>query len=267
MTSTSHATSPPVSRRSTSSSTPSEIWSATLSGWPSVTDSDVNRNSRGPAVDIRRMVVETLVPASAPWQSPSPIGRCAARAFRTPTCPRRGGSTPENSSPGRATPGHDSYSALPPRPLLRAPAAAGPATLDLGCGEGRVARDLTALRPRRRRRGCCARDGRSRPRCGCKLRCAARRRCRAAVRGRRVRPRRGVHVAPGHRRHGGGRAGERTRPRARRSAVPRDRASHQLGRLVRRGRPGQPVRWSRVRTSTAPPTPTSSDEAGSTSRS
>src|ERR671927_150218 len=33
------------SSRSTASSTPSEIWSAILSGWPSVTDSDVNRNS------------------------------------------------------------------------------------------------------------------------------------------------------------------------------------------------------------------------------
>jgi hypothetical protein len=29
----------------TASRTPSEIWSATLSGCPSVTDSDVNRNS------------------------------------------------------------------------------------------------------------------------------------------------------------------------------------------------------------------------------
>src|SRR3954470_18579327 len=29
----------------TASSTPSEIWSATLSGWPSVTDSEVNRYS------------------------------------------------------------------------------------------------------------------------------------------------------------------------------------------------------------------------------
>src|SRR5215210_7861324 len=29
----------------TASRTPSEIWSATLSGWPSVTDSEVNRNS------------------------------------------------------------------------------------------------------------------------------------------------------------------------------------------------------------------------------
>src|SRR5205823_6463037 len=44
-TSVSHATRPNGSSRSTASSTPSEIWSATLSGCPSVTDSDVNRNS------------------------------------------------------------------------------------------------------------------------------------------------------------------------------------------------------------------------------
>src|SRR6185295_17619060 len=39
----SQATRPVGSWRSTSSRTASEIWSATLSGWPSVTDSDVNR--------------------------------------------------------------------------------------------------------------------------------------------------------------------------------------------------------------------------------
>src|SRR2546421_12564223 len=44
-TSVSHATRPYGSSRSTASSTPSEIWSAILSGCPSVTDSDVNRNS------------------------------------------------------------------------------------------------------------------------------------------------------------------------------------------------------------------------------
>ena len=43
--STSQATRPRGSSDSTASSTPSEIWSATLSGWPSVTDSEVNRNS------------------------------------------------------------------------------------------------------------------------------------------------------------------------------------------------------------------------------
>src|SRR5215211_1658623 len=44
-TSVSHATRPYGSSRSTASSTPSEIWSAILSGCPSVTDSEVNRNS------------------------------------------------------------------------------------------------------------------------------------------------------------------------------------------------------------------------------
>src|ERR687888_1219269 len=44
-TSVSQATRPAGSSRMTASRTPSEIWSATLSGWPSVTDSDVNRNS------------------------------------------------------------------------------------------------------------------------------------------------------------------------------------------------------------------------------
>src|SRR3954470_10604541 len=44
-TSVSHATRPYGSCASTASSTPSEIWSDTLSGWPSVTDSDVNRYS------------------------------------------------------------------------------------------------------------------------------------------------------------------------------------------------------------------------------
>src|SRR3954447_6456644 len=43
--STSQATRPSRSSASTASSTPSEIWSATLSGCPSVTDSDENRNS------------------------------------------------------------------------------------------------------------------------------------------------------------------------------------------------------------------------------
>src|SRR5437764_4036116 len=45
LTSVSQATRPAGSSRMTASSTPSEIWSAILSGWPSVTDSDVNRNS------------------------------------------------------------------------------------------------------------------------------------------------------------------------------------------------------------------------------
>src|SRR3977135_1289559 len=45
LTSVSQATRPYGSSVSTASSTPSEIWSAILSGWPSVTDSEVNRNS------------------------------------------------------------------------------------------------------------------------------------------------------------------------------------------------------------------------------
>src|SRR3954454_13399224 len=49
-TSVSQATRPYGSSRSTASSTPSEIWSAILSGWPSVTDSDVNRNSLSDSV-------------------------------------------------------------------------------------------------------------------------------------------------------------------------------------------------------------------------
>src|SRR3954454_2015039 len=44
-TSVSQATRPVGSSAITASRTPSEIWSATLSGWPSVTDSDVKRYS------------------------------------------------------------------------------------------------------------------------------------------------------------------------------------------------------------------------------
>src|SRR6185436_15422980 len=46
VTSVSQATRPSGSSERTASRTESEIWSATLSGCPSVTDSDVNRNSR-----------------------------------------------------------------------------------------------------------------------------------------------------------------------------------------------------------------------------
>src|ERR671938_252565 len=45
--SVSHATRPVGSCARTASRIVSESWSATLSGWPSVTDSDVNRKSRG----------------------------------------------------------------------------------------------------------------------------------------------------------------------------------------------------------------------------
>src|SRR5579884_3473733 len=46
----SQATRPSGSSASTASSTESEIWSAILSGWPSVTDSEVKENER---VDMR----------------------------------------------------------------------------------------------------------------------------------------------------------------------------------------------------------------------
>src|ERR671937_827379 len=46
VTSVSHATRPIGSSASTASSTASEIWSASLSGWPSVTDSEVKRYRR-----------------------------------------------------------------------------------------------------------------------------------------------------------------------------------------------------------------------------
>src|SRR6201996_7346778 len=52
-TSVSHATRPPGSSRITASKTPSEIWSATLSGWPSVTDSEVKRYSFSAKLVIR----------------------------------------------------------------------------------------------------------------------------------------------------------------------------------------------------------------------
>src|SRR5215217_2932014 len=62
-TSVSHATRPVGSSRSTASRTPSEIWSAILSGCPSVTDSEVNRNSLS---DISFMRWESVATRSAP---------------------------------------------------------------------------------------------------------------------------------------------------------------------------------------------------------
>src|ERR1700750_2199579 len=55
-TSVSQATRPAGSSRITASRTPSEIWSAILSGWPSVTDSEVNRYS----LSGRRVMPERL---------------------------------------------------------------------------------------------------------------------------------------------------------------------------------------------------------------
>src|SRR5689334_449401 len=68
LTSVSQATRPPGSSDMTASSTPSDIWSATLSGWPSVTDSDVNRYSpsaRGLEVGMRESVKESDMCRSA----------------------------------------------------------------------------------------------------------------------------------------------------------------------------------------------------------
>src|SRR5215831_5089514 len=67
--SVSQATRPAGSSASTASSTVSEIWSATLSGWPSVTDSDVKRNSRtairrARLLDLEEDVEGSLVPGS-----------------------------------------------------------------------------------------------------------------------------------------------------------------------------------------------------------
>src|SRR6478672_11014827 len=57
----SQATRPLGSSCSTASSTVSEIWSATLSGWPSVTDSDVKRNSRAAIRRLRLLDLEECV--------------------------------------------------------------------------------------------------------------------------------------------------------------------------------------------------------------
>src|ERR671937_2517503 len=51
----SHATRPAGSSARTASRTESETWSATLSGWPSVTDSEVKRKVRAP-MWTRRLV-------------------------------------------------------------------------------------------------------------------------------------------------------------------------------------------------------------------
>src|SRR3954449_12267387 len=72
-TSVSHATRPYGSSRSTASRTPSEIWSAILSGWPSVTDSDVNRYSLSDRLVIRREApVGTRKRLRVAWHSPGP---------------------------------------------------------------------------------------------------------------------------------------------------------------------------------------------------
>ena len=247
MTSVSHATRALGSRRRTASSMASEIWSATLSGWPSVTDSDVNRNSRGPAVGIRRIVVETSALGS--WQTP------ADRPMRRARLPdadlssswreRRG-----NSSPGRgrlattATSrfhGDRFFELLPPpgrRPSTwDAARAASRATDRPGyaiVGVDAVARDARSGNATRTRLDVHLADTAALPFAT----------TRSTSSWRSCRSRTSTRCERGDSR-------ESARPRARRPARDGDRASHQLGRLVRRGRPGPPV-LVEGRTSTEP---------------
>src|SRR5712691_3206954 len=75
--SVSHATRPFGSSVRTASRTESEIWSAILSGWPSVTDSDVNWNVRG--TDMPPRLAE---PADPYCRSRKTVGS----AFRCDVC-------------------------------------------------------------------------------------------------------------------------------------------------------------------------------------
>ena len=103
MISVSQATRLSGSFASAASRTESEIWSAILSGWPSVTDSDVNRNVRcdiatqGSANARRRPALRPR-----PVLDPVGAGRCeAARSCGEIRCERRAGQPASCSSPGR----------------------------------------------------------------------------------------------------------------------------------------------------------------------
>src|SRR5215204_4524954 len=78
-TSVSQATRPSGSSAITASRTPSEIWSAILSGWPSVTDSEVNRNSLSESCCVvmgrGRVAAGALVPA-VPATSAQRLATC-----------------------------------------------------------------------------------------------------------------------------------------------------------------------------------------------
>src|SRR5215208_4489603 len=77
-TSVSHATRPVGSSRSTASSTPSEIWSAILSGCPSVTDSEVKRNSLSfSSVMSRNRLVHASETSDGFWRAPPMFRRRA----------------------------------------------------------------------------------------------------------------------------------------------------------------------------------------------
>src|SRR5205814_1173159 len=77
--SVSQATRPVGSSASTASSTESEIWSATLSGCPSVTDSDVKRNSRAAIRRVRLLDLEKRVERAAVARARRPLEERAQR--------------------------------------------------------------------------------------------------------------------------------------------------------------------------------------------
>src|ERR1043165_189900 len=68
------------------SSTASEIWSATLSGWPSDTDSEVNRKSlmRAPFVEGRKDIKLVSVPQVSPRAGGEIASLAAARGGNRP---------------------------------------------------------------------------------------------------------------------------------------------------------------------------------------
>src|SRR5712692_1296155 len=74
VTSVSQATRPLGSCLMTSSRTASEIWSAILSGWPSVTDSDVNKKLRKASL---KLILLRDLSGDSPLQSPLLVQHCA----------------------------------------------------------------------------------------------------------------------------------------------------------------------------------------------
>src|SRR3989304_1190749 len=97
----SQATRPRGSCRRISSSTASEIWAATWSGWPPVTDSDVNRNSLMPISPVceygfepTKYILKTLVGEQVLHlfaKRPADLGRGRVPQQRPPAppCPAR----------------------------------------------------------------------------------------------------------------------------------------------------------------------------------
>src|ERR671921_1625206 len=86
LTSVSQATRPVGSSRMTASRTPSEIWSATLSGWPSVTDSEVNRYSLSESFMVSA-IRETGEIRSGKGSGAGQLGGWAAGQVRRDSCP------------------------------------------------------------------------------------------------------------------------------------------------------------------------------------